>query len=123
MIKAVRHKKISELLSRASVLSVRDLSSEFAVAESTIRRDLEELERRGELRRTYGGAVMIDATEAETPFVQRSVTNLEKKRAIGQVACSLVQDGDTIFIDGGTTTEQMAPASRRSSALRSLRAG
>jgi len=109
MIKAVRQKKISELLSRASVLSVRDLSSEFAVAESTIRRDLEELERRGELRRTYGGAVMIDATEAETPFVQRSVTNLEKKRAIGQVACSLVQDGDTIFIDGGTTTEQMVP--------------
>lgn len=109
MIKAVRQKKISELLSRVSVLSVRDLSSEFEVAESTIRRDLEEMERRGELRRTYGGAVIIHATEAETPFVQRAVTNLEKKSAIGRAACSFVQDGDTVFIDGGTTTEQMIP--------------
>jgi DeoR/GlpR family transcriptional regulator of sugar metabolism len=109
MIKAVRQKKIYELLSHLSVLSVRDLSSEFAVADSTIRRDLEEMERRGELRRTYGGAVIIDTAEAEMPFVQRAVTNLGKKTAIGQVACSFVQDGDTVFIDGGTTTEQMIP--------------
>lgn len=107
MIKAVRQRKIAELLSNASVVSVRDLSSEFDVAESTIRRDLEEMERRGELRRTYGGAVISQHSEAETPFVQRSVTNLAKKSSIGEAACNLVQNGDTIFVDGGTTTEQM----------------
>lgn len=109
MIKAIRHKKIIELLSRVSVLSVRDLAAEFSVAESTIRRDLEEIERSGEIRRTYGGAVIVGTVEAEAPFVQRLVTNLEKKSAISQAASSLVQDGDTIFIDGGTTTEQMIP--------------
>lgn len=109
MIKAVRQKKIIELLSHESVLSVRELSSEFDVAESTIRRDLEEMEGRGELRRTYGGAVMVDQVEAEAPFDQRSVTNRDEKIAIGQEACSLIKDGDTIFIDGGTTTEQMLP--------------
>lgn len=80
------------------------LSELLGVSEVTIRRDLEALERRGVLERTHGGAVYSHRLRAEPGYLDAITTRSEEKRAIGAAAARLVEPGDTIFLNGGTTT-------------------
>lgn len=128
MYSAERRQDILRLIQANSRVSVDDLALRFGVSTSSIRRDLNELARLGLLQRTYGGAIIPTATSAETPFSVRVVSRHEEKERIGKAAAGLVQPGDTIFVDGGTTTECMLPyllqqtLERTSSLLRSERA-
>jgi DeoR family fructose operon transcriptional repressor len=88
---------------------VRDLANRFEVSESTIRRDLEELEAQGLVRRVYGGAIIEPQFQSEPPFEVREISHKEEKERVGRAAAELVQNGETIFIDGGTTTQFMLP--------------
>jgi DeoR/GlpR family transcriptional regulator of sugar metabolism len=72
------------------------------VSEVTIRRDLEELEGRGVLERTHGGAIRPQGMAAEPPFLEAIGRHATDKRAIGRRAARLVGPGDTIFLNGGT---------------------
>ncbi len=85
-------------------MRVSTLSELLGVSEVTVRRDLEALERRGLLERTHGGAVQTQRIHAEPGYFDAITTRAEEKRAIGAAAALLVEPGDTIFLNGGTTT-------------------
>lgn len=88
--------------------SVSALAQEFGVHEATIRRDLAEVEQEGLLKRTHGGVIVEGLTNREPSFNERSTVQLEQKIRIGRMAASLVEDGDHIIIDSGTTTLHIA---------------
>jgi DeoR/GlpR family transcriptional regulator of sugar metabolism len=76
-------------------------------SEATVRRDLEWLEHEGVLERTHGGAILSQRLTLELEYIQRAATNPEEKRQIGELAASLIEDGDVVFINSGTTTAQV----------------
>src|SRR5437764_288162 len=88
------------------------LASELHVSQSTIRRDVEQLEQSGLVRRTHGGVIWVGEKSTNGPrpyaFDQRMAYQLDAKRKIARAARSLVQPGDTVLIDGGTTTFYLA---------------
>lgn len=100
-----RQRQIIELVNMEGEVKVNSLKELFHVTEMTIRRDLEKLEQHGVLRRTFGGAI---ATGRDIALRERSEHMLEEKMRIGKLAASFVHKGASIFIDGGTTTYQVA---------------
>lgn len=104
---AERHRRIEEILRERRVVRVSTLSEQIGVSEVTIRRDLEALERRGILERTHGGAVLTQRMRAEPAYVEAISSNPEAKRRIAQAAADLVDAGDTLYLNGGTTTLQV----------------
>ena len=108
MLLEERHQVILEILESQPSVRVADLRDQFDVSEMTIRRDLYLLERKGLLRRVHGGAVNTRGRSYEPPYLSRAVVNREIKERIGQAAADLVQDGDSITLDVGTTTLEMA---------------
>jgi DeoR/GlpR family transcriptional regulator of sugar metabolism len=90
---------------RAGATHVSDLAVSFGVSEMTVRRDLRALAREGKLERVRGGAVH---PSGEPPFEQTAVERFEAKNRIGAAAATLVEDGQTVMIDIGTTTLQAA---------------
>lgn len=103
-----RKSRILELLNENSKLIVPDLCEYFSVSPATIRNDLRELENGGLLKRTHGGAILNTKTGYELNSYQKEVKNLTAKQAIARFAINLVEDGDTIAIDTGTTTLEFA---------------
>lgn len=108
MLAAERKYRILEYVRKHNTATVSTLSKEFKVHEATIRRDLSEIEQEGVLRRTHGGVVMEEWTNGEPTFNERSQQSTDEKMRIGRMAASLVQDGDHIIIDSGTTTLHIA---------------
>jgi len=103
-----RKSKILDLLKENSKLLVPDLCEHFDVSPATIRNDLRELENAGLLKRTHGGAISTTKTSFELNSYQKEVKNLAEKKAIAKFAAELVEDGDTIALDTGTTTLEFA---------------
>ncbi len=97
---------IRELREKKAVL-VSDLSKQYNVSPSTIRRDFTQLEAEGMLRRTYGGAVLIEQHNTEIPYAVRSYENKGAKNIIGKMAAALVKDDMFILLDGTSTTASM----------------
>ncbi|MBE3598315.1 MAG: DeoR/GlpR transcriptional regulator [Limnochordaceae bacterium] len=108
LLPAERLQRIRELLGRQGSVRVAALSRELGVSEVTIRSDLSQLEQEGFARRTHGGAVLARGTRYERPFAEQEARFREEKRRIGQAAARLVEDGDTIILDVGTTTTEVA---------------
>jgi DeoR family glycerol-3-phosphate regulon repressor len=104
-----RHETILRRLEREPRVRVVLLATELAVSEETIRRDLDELEARGRLRRIHGGAVPFRPDE-EQPLGERSRVKSKEKTKIGQIAAALVEDGMTVFVDTGSTALAFARA-------------
>ncbi|MDD5707232.1 MAG: DeoR/GlpR family DNA-binding transcription regulator [Kiritimatiellae bacterium] len=88
--------------------TVAELAARFSVSAATIRTDLRELELARQLTRTHGGAMDADKTRAELSFDQRQVQHREAKRAIAEEAAAMIDDGDTIVLDNGSTTYELA---------------
>lgn len=105
MNKKERHATILQLLQQCGKVEVSYLSDYFQTSQLTIRKDLNELNDRGQLQRCYGGAKSL--LTIELPINERLKRYLIQKKQIGKLAAGLVRDGDSIFIDGGTTTEQI----------------
>ena len=112
MLIAERQTRLKELLSRRGISDLDTLSSELQVSQSTVRRDVELLEQEGLVRRTHGGVIWVGEklTGGSRPYAfdQRMGYQLDAKRQIARAAKSLVQAGDTVLIDGGTTTFHLA---------------
>lgn len=104
-----RRRKILEWLEEEGSARVRDLSAAFEVSEATIRQDLEKLEQEGRVTREHGGAHLSrpGASKAGAMVLQH-MENMDMKRRIGAYAASLVGDGETIILDAGTTTTEVA---------------
>jgi DeoR/GlpR family transcriptional regulator of sugar metabolism len=109
MLKAERHRVILESLERDGKLVVTRLCQHLDVSEMTIRRDLQELEQSGHLRRVHGGAIRDLGRSYEPPYRLRSANLIEHKERIAAKAAELVLDGDSIALDIGTTTYAMIP--------------
>jgi DeoR family fructose operon transcriptional repressor len=107
-LQAERHLMIMKILRDRKVISVNELSSILTVSANTIRRDLSLLEEQGVLKRSQGGAVLNEVTNLLHPFEIRKNENAFAKDIIGQTAAKLVTNNDTIILDSGTTTLQLA---------------
>lgn len=105
-----RRSSILQILRENSNVSVAELSKRFGVSEVTIRKDLNLLKERNLLVRTRGGAITSDqgAVENEVSLRFKTLAHYREKRAIGRAAAELIEDGDTIIIDSGTTALQVA---------------
>ncbi|USK72044.1 DeoR/GlpR family DNA-binding transcription regulator [Peribacillus asahii] len=102
-----RKKQIIEMIESQGQVKVNDLAKDFEVSTETIRRYLEDLENENKLKKVYGGAIKVDSEEEPSMF-EREILRIDEKKQIGQKAASLIQEGDVIFIDEGSTTLQMA---------------
>ena len=107
LIPAQRRERIQEYLTIHKIVRMDDLYNILDTSEATVRRDLEWLERDGVLERTHGGAILSQRMTLEPEYLQRANTNPEEKRLIGELAASLIEDGDVVFINSGTTTAQV----------------
>ena len=105
-----RREKIAEMIQADRVLKVSDLMRQFDVSIETIRRDLEYLEKQGLLTRVYGGAVLNQKKGKEPLYEQREIKHYAEKAAIAQRAVELIEDGDVLGIDIGTTAREFAKA-------------
>lgn len=108
MITEDRQKAILTYLTKQGNTSVAELCRLFGVSEMTIRRDLKILSKKDLLRRTYGGAIPSEQAFFEMSLKAKSVVLIEEKRAIGRACGEMVRDGETIFLDSGTTTLEIA---------------
>ena len=107
MSKNSRNEEILQLVNSRGVISVGELSEKIYASRSTIRRDLEKLERQGLLRRHHGGAESV--LSLRPPQIIRRQRNQSEKNAIASKAAALVEADSTIFIDASTTTQYMIP--------------
>lgn len=103
-----RRKAILELIIQDGRAVVSGLSEKFSVTEETVRRDLEELERRGLILRTHGGAVSIDDALPDLSAEVRETVNSDGKKAIAREAAKSIKQGDTIFFDASTSVYFLA---------------
>lgn len=103
-----RRSKLLELVRARGFASTQELFREVNGSESTIRRDLDYFEGLGEIQRTHGG-VFYTGSEPKLPHFDRNQSqNNDKKREIAELAANLVEEGDTILLDGGSTTFELA---------------
>jgi DeoR/GlpR family transcriptional regulator of sugar metabolism len=109
MSSQIRQQQLIEILKEDPAVQVSDLATHFKVSSSTIRRDLNKLEDVGLVRRVHGGALSKTNFVTEPPFEVRKVTHQAEKSEVGKAAASIIDDGLTIFIDGGTTTPFIVP--------------
>ncbi len=103
-----RRQQLSEVLARRGFAELSSLATELGVSESTVRRDLAQLEEEGLVRRTHGGAVFVSDRFSALNYASRESTAVAEKQAIGKATAKLIEDGETILLDGGTTTFQVA---------------
>ncbi|MBO6158741.1 MAG: DeoR/GlpR transcriptional regulator [Firmicutes bacterium] len=109
MIASERRRYILQALSQRGIVSLKDMASEMGTAEITARRDIEKLEKEGKLRRVQGGAASLeDAEEAELAMQQRLTVKRQEKAAIAAFAATLVEEGDVVFLDSGTSMIPLA---------------
>ena len=108
-----RQRAIEHLLSQSGELHLTDLASRFQVSEMTIRRDLGTLEDRGVLRRVVGGGAIAAAQKAHEPsFTTRALDESSSKAHIGVAVANLLEAGEAIYLDGGSTALAVARAIR-----------
>ena len=107
LMPAQRRERIQEYLSLHKIARTVDLCEMLDASEATVRRDLEWLEQDGFLERTHGGAVLNQRMILEPEYRQRAQHNPDEKRRIGALAASLIEDGDIVFLNSGTTTTQV----------------
>ncbi|MBS4179549.1 DeoR/GlpR family DNA-binding transcription regulator [Lederbergia citrea] len=103
-----RKKIILEELDTQGKVQVLALAEQLQVSSETIRRDLDSLVKTEKIKRVYGGAVKISYDDGEPPYQERQIINRDAKMAIGKQASLLIEDGNTIFLDTGTTILEFA---------------
>jgi DeoR family fructose operon transcriptional repressor len=111
---ATRRSQVATLVAERGEATVAELADALGVSADTVRRDLDELARRGILTRTHGGAMHRELARADRPFENRLRERHEIKEAIGAATARLVDDSQTLLINGGTTTLAVARALRDS---------
>lgn len=105
---AARQAQIRERFSAGPGVSVSELAQEFDVSEMTIRRDLAALEGQSHIQRTHGGAMLTQRMMLEFDYRDRREHNRPLKRAIATAARKLIQPGQRLILDNGTTTLELA---------------
>ena len=113
MFEAERKRIILELLKENSRVDIQGLNRILKASESTIRRDLRELEDNNLLKRTHGGAISLQNVNFEPTFLEKEISNGGMKKAIAEKAADFIRDGDVILLDSGTTVHYLAKELKR----------
>lgn len=108
MLAEERRNRLLELVRARGFASLPELAEELAVSESTVRRDLDQLEESGSARRTHGGVFYAGSSPKLPHFEERQPAQWDKKQRIADAAVRLIADGDTVLLDGGSTTYEVA---------------
>jgi DeoR/GlpR family transcriptional regulator of sugar metabolism len=108
MLAETRRRILLDMVARQGFATLDELVKALGVSESTVRRDLEALDLGGQVKRTHGGAIYPGEVRALPAFEDRTATATAEKQAIGRAAAALLEDGDTVLLDGGTTTLEVA---------------
>jgi DeoR family transcriptional regulator, fructose operon transcriptional repressor len=108
MLAEERRNHLLELVRTRRFASLPELAEQLAVSESTVRRDLDQLEELGSARRIHGGVLYTGSSPKLPHFDISQPAEWEKKKVIAAAAVKLIEDGDTILLDGGSTTYEMA---------------
>ncbi len=103
-----RRERLKQIVKSRHAVRVEDLKSELGVSTATIRRDLDELEEAGELRRVHGGAVSIDVHPIEARFEAKAAKYTPEKQRIAARAVEFVDPDSTIYLDAGSTCLELA---------------
>lgn len=101
-----RRTRILQIAENQGFVSLQELAAQLGTSESTVRRDLEYLDGIGQIRRTRGGAAYVG--ESLTTFDERRHRAASQKQKIAQAAAALVEPGEAVLLDGGTTTLEVA---------------
>lgn len=108
MIPYERHELIVRCLEQNGIVKINDLLEELSdVSASTLRRDLKELERAGRIEHLTGGAVKLITARHEVDISERAVLYGPEKEAIAKLAAAEVEDGDTVYVDSGSTCDAL----------------
>ena len=102
-----RQKEIIDLLKENKLLSVNELSKRLFIGPASIRRDLNKLEKLGHVKRTHGGATLLDGLDSEIPLYVREEEARKEKEYIAKLAVKFVRDKDIILMDSSSTTYQI----------------
>lgn len=109
MLKKERHEEILNIVKEKRVVKLKELASYFNISLVTIRRDVEELEKEGFIKKIYGGIMYNeDVVKYEKNHAKRASQNLDLKRKIALLAKDLVYPGETLFLDASTTVLEFA---------------
>jgi DeoR family transcriptional regulator of aga operon len=108
MLAEARRAEIMNILRERGKVRVKELSRKFNLSEVTIRNDLKDLHRRGLARKAHGGAVLRDIITVEPSLQERFLSHAEEKQRIGAAVADLINDGETIVLDSGSTTQEIA---------------
>jgi DeoR/GlpR family transcriptional regulator of sugar metabolism len=103
-----RRSRLLDLIRVRGFAALDELVRELGVSESTVRRDLDALEEQGSAKRTHGGVLYAGGLPRLSEFNERQPANWAAKRAIAARAASIISDGETVLLDGGTTTYEVA---------------
>jgi DeoR family myo-inositol catabolism operon transcriptional repressor len=103
-----RLNELEAMILAKRTVSIDELCNTFGISKNTVRRDLAELEKRGTIARVYGGVTAVNSNTL-APYEERQAQNKAAKEIIGKLAADFVENGDTIFVDSGTTTVELIP--------------
>lgn len=109
MLTPKRHNLINEVIQKKHVVTIQELVDLTDASESTIRRDLSELEKQQVLVRIHGGATLKQSKSQELSYPEKSKQHIDAKKRIAHYAAALIEDDDCIYLDAGTTTYEMIP--------------
>ena len=110
MLAESRRRLLLDLIARQGFATLEEMVKVLGVSDSTVRRDLESLEGSGAVKRTHGGAVSVADGRGLPPLEDRAATAKHEKEAIGRATAALCEEGDSVLLDGGTTTLEVARA-------------
>ena len=109
MLNLERQEEILQIINKNKSATVEELANELFVSGATIRRDLRQMEEKGLLKRSHGGAIASKSTGEESALALREQENVTAKKAMASLAIKLVKNGNTIFLDSSSTTGYIVP--------------
>lgn len=109
MLAEERQQIILQKLAESPVVKLQDLVQDLKASESTVRRDLQELEACHLLRRVHGGASLLQPRSEELDMETKTSKNVQQKKAVARLAADQIRDNECIYLDAGTTTLEMIP--------------
>jgi DeoR/GlpR family transcriptional regulator of sugar metabolism len=103
-----RWDNLRALIRDSGIIRIEDLCRQLKVSPATVRRDLDQLERSGAVRRVHGGAVSVESRLDEPLFEDKTSLAVREKRQIAEAALGFIEPGDTVYLDGGSTVLELA---------------
>lgn len=107
-MKSIRLVQMEKLILERKMITIEELQEAFDISKNTVRRDINELLKGGNIKKVYGGVESISSNSKLMDFSQRNIKEKTYKNIIGKVSAKYIQDNDIIFIDSGTTTVHLA---------------